>query len=49
MSYIYIYTSVDFGVEETVVVENMSTQQIATQLEELVKKGDHMARSTESL
>ena len=35
--------------EETVVVENMTMEQISKQIEDLVKKGDSMPRSTESM
>jgi hypothetical protein len=36
-------------VEETVVVENMTMEQISKHIEDLVKKGDGMPRSTESM
>jgi NADH dehydrogenase (ubiquinone) 1 alpha subcomplex subunit 2 len=39
----------DFGVEKAVVVEGMSKDQIAQQIEGLVKQGEKMPRSTESL
>jgi len=36
-------------VEETVVVENMTMEQISKQIEDLVSKGVGMPRSTESM